>query len=484
MPRDFSIFNGEVEDMTFPMKLRNILMFITGLMAVNVFATTSASTAIRNVTVIDAINGSRENQTVIFTDDEIKLIQDTTLADVTDVTNVIDGKGKYLIPGLWDFHVHLTYEEDLTASMPGLFLSWGITSVRDTGGLLRNLLPVVATMRAETAIAPRVFFSGPLLDGNDVVYNGDGIPEIGVRNATPETARATIRELKDAGASFIKIYEMVSPKVFYAMVEAAREYNLPIDSHVPLSMRASVAGPLTDSIEHMRNIELDCTINSVTMHEARLLALKNPDHIAGAKLRASLHEAQRISAIDQYDEATCDQTLAALINNLQVPTLRLNALSLVIPFQRADWDDAFSRLPLSTRTRWQTAIQDFDPTADRIKFGEWSMFLAKRMHEKGLSLAAGTDTPIGLSVPGYSLHSELEMLVQAGLTPIEAIESATLNPAKYFGLESRMGSIDLGKVADLVLLEANPLTDIANTKRISLVVSKGRVIPASPDYTD
>jgi hypothetical protein len=436
-------------------------------------------TAITNVTVIDAVNGVREHQTVIFDGDEIVAVESGEAA--TAVANSIDGSGKYLIPGLWDFHVHLTYDDRFTETMPELFLSYGITSVRDTGGLMHKILPVVEKMRAEGALAPRVFFAGPLLDGNFVVYDGVSRPEIGARNATPDDARAMIAELKSQGVDFIKIYELVTADVFAAMVEAANDLELPIDSHVPLSMRASTAGPNVDSIEHLRNIELDCASNAPELHETRLEALRNPENLSGYELRASLHSLQRLPAISNYDEERCDRTISSLQSTTQVPTLRLNGLSLVPPYTRDDWQDALSRIPEDAREDWSAVSKErpfdaSDTNGDFLKFAEWSIFLVNRMHESGVPIAAGTDTPIALSVPGYSLHSELEMLVRAGLSPLEAIGAATVKPAEYFSLQKEMGSIDVGKRADMVLLDADPLVDISNSKRISAVISKGRLI--------
>ena len=435
-------------------------------------------TAISNVTIIDAVNGVREKQTVVFDGDQIISIQSASL-DVAAATT-IDGSGKFLIPGLWDFHVHLTYDDRFTAAMPAMFLSYGITSVRDTGGLLSKVLPVVEKMRAEAAIAPRVFFAGPLLDGNYVVYDGNDVPEIGTRNATPEDARAMIDDLRDQGVNFIKIYELVSPDVFEALVESAQKHDLPIDSHVPLSMRASTAGPYVDSIEHLRNIEMDCANNSAELHETRLEALKNPDNLSGIELRASLHTLQRLPAIANYDEARCDQTLEALASTTQVPTLRLIGLSLVPPYTRDDWEDGLSRTPQAAREDWRAIGEERrfdrgDANGPFIEFAEWAMFLVERMNAKGIPIGAGTDTPIGVAIPGYSLHSELDMLVRAGLSPLEALEAATLQPARWFSLDGVMGSIDVGKRADLVLLDANPLDDINNTRSISMVVSKGEV---------
>ena len=220
----------------------------------------SLGTAITNVTIIDGLNGTRENQTVVFKNDSIIKIHNAS--ETTRGLQTINGKGKFLIPGLWDFHVHLSYEDSLIEKMPALFLSYGITSVRDTGGLLDKLLPIVESMKQPNSVAPRVFYSGPLLDGRDVVYDGKSRPHIGVQNIDAQSARKRIEFLKSQGASFIKIYELVSPRVFEAMVVAARDQGMPIDSHVPLSMRAGVAGSFVDSIEHLRNIELDCARDS------------------------------------------------------------------------------------------------------------------------------------------------------------------------------------------------------------------------------
>ncbi len=433
----------------------------------------STATAIINVTVIDAINGVRENQTVVFDGDEITTVRSS--GPELSVAETIDGTGKFLIPGLWDFHVHLTYDERFTDSMPALFLSYGITSVRDTGGLMHKMLPVVEKMRAPGAVAPRVFFAGPLLDGNFVVYDGESRPEIGVRNATPDGARKMITDLKAQGVDFIKIYEMVSPAVFDAMVEMAQELELPIDSHVPLSLRASTAGPSVDSIEHLRNIEMDCASNAPELHETRLELLKNPDGLSGGDLRSSLHSLQRLPAIANYDEARCDQTIEALMSTTQVPTLRLGALNIAPPFERDDWQDALSRIREDAREDWTetSAAMAGNPIEEFTRFGEWALFLVERMHARGVPIGAGTDTPIFISVPGYSLHSELEYLVRAGLSPLEALKSATVRPAEFFSLQDEMGTVDVGKKADLVLLDANPLENIANTKRIAAVVSQG-----------
>ena len=154
--------------------------------------------AITDVTVIDAVGGSRAQQTVLIRGERIVDVLGPG-EQVPDAQKVLDGGGKFLIPGLWDMHVHITYEPDLTAAMPDLFLSYGITSVRDTGALLDKIEPEVARWRAPDAVAPRLFFAGPLLDGAKVVYNGNARPEIGIANPTEETAQTQHRGSQGGG---------------------------------------------------------------------------------------------------------------------------------------------------------------------------------------------------------------------------------------------------------------------------------------------
>ena len=458
------------------MKLYKLLLILVFWAGTNppLYAEDSQVAVITNVTIIDAKNGIRENQNVFFKRDAITKIQPAS--QPVGILPTIKGDGKYLIPGLWDFHVHLTYEDSLIDKIPELFLSYGITSVRDTGGLLDKLLPIVETMRKPNSVSPRVFYSGPLLDGQLVVYDGKSRPHIGVQNIDAQSARKRIQFLKSQGASFIKIYELVSPRVFEAMVSAAREHKMPIDSHVPLSMRASEAGAFVDSIEHLRNIELDCALDSEALHEERLAILKNENNLSGFGLRSKLHRMQRIPAIRNFNRDQCIATLTAMQTTLQVPTLRLNSLALNPPFERLDWPAAFLGLPHKTRIDWDRKIRvQSGSRLANTEFAEWSLFLVGLMKEYGLPIGAGTDTPIGYAIPGYSLHAELQMLVRAGLTPMQAIQAATLEPAKFFGLSEEMGTIDVNKRADMVLLHKDPLINISNTRAITHVISKGRI---------
>ena len=439
----------------------------------------SVDLAIRNVTVIDAVNPVRRNHTVLIDDGRIIDIVDSNTAPETPASEQIDANGQYLIPGLWDFHVHFTFDKRFTDAMAGLFLYHGITNVRDTGGLLEDLLPVVDSLRSAGSNAPNIWYSGPLLDGKDVVYDGVNFPGLGIANPTPEAARANIAEIHAAGASFLKIYEMVTPEVFAAIVEEAGARNLPIDGHVPLSMRARDVAPQVQSLEHLRNYEMDCVSDPDLWLAARQAELANVANEPGNVLRSRLHTLQRLTAITNEDPLVCSETTEALKATITVPTLRMNSMDLYVPFDRDDFDRAMDLIPASVSEEWRNARDALAASEESVDttFAEWSLRRTGELHLAGAPIAAGTDTPIGWSIPGYSLHTELEQYVEVGMTPLEALHSATVKPAEFFGLENEMGQIMAGFLADAVLLSADPMDDIRNTRSIEAVIHQGKLLP-------
>jgi len=439
---------------------------------------------VSNVTVIDSATGPQVANVLIDHGEIVDVIpgeaadSPTTQPLIDRAKRHIEGAGKYLIPGLWDFHVHFTYDERFSDSMGDLFLYHGITSVRDTGGLLEKLLPVVDDLRGNGRVSPDVWFSGPLLDGPSVVYDGDHRPGLGIANATPAEARRNIAEIHAAGASFLKIYEMVSPEIFAAIVEEASQRNLPIDAHVPLTMLAREVAPKVQSLEHLRNYELDCITDREAKRNERVSIMQNAGDTPGANLRSQLHGLQRMASIEAEDTNVCAQSTKALTNTMSVPTLRLNTLRTMPPMQRADFEPALSLIPLDVREEWLMLIASLNNETQQpdTTMTDWSLRRTGELHRAGAPIAAGTDTPIGLSIPGYSLHTELQRLVAAGLSPQEALDSATLRPAEFFSIEDKLGLIRPGYTADLILLSANPLENIGNTRAVELVLKGGKVV--------
>ncbi len=319
-----------------------------------------------------------------------------------------------------------------------------------------------------------------MLDGNKVVYDGNDRPEIGISNATPAQALENVQVLLDAGVDFIKIYELVSPEVFAALVSAAQENGLPIAAHVPLALLADNAGPQVGSMEHLRNVELACLDSADALLEQRRDILADPGDVSGYALRSALHAQFRPLALAEADisSARCQQVIRSLENTIQVPTLRLNTIMKYSPLSREDWQDNLANLPAEVAQQWLETAQRFlgQASADGIKMADWSLALVGEMFRAGVPIGAGTDTPIGQAIPGYSLHTELERLVEAGLTPMEAMRSATIRPAEFLNLQASHGQIQPGMVADLVLLGADPTKDIANTRKINTVISKGEIV--------
>ena len=441
--------------------------------------------AIEPVTVVDAVAGSRPDQRVVVRGDEIIWVGPTGARPMRGEDDgprvppgqVIDGGGRVLAPGLWDAHVHFVYDEALTEAMPDLFLDHGITSVRDTGGDLEQLLGLRADWRAAGRPTPRIYLAGPLLDGRRVVYDGQapGQPPLGTSTPDVETARAAVARIAERGGDLIKIYELVSPEVFAALVAAAREAGLPIAAHVPLTLAADEAGPLVDSMEHLRNIELACAADSATLLAARRARIAEAGPGRGHPLRRALHDAQRHAAIASSDPVRCAEVLDRLRGTIQVPTLRLNAFNVARPFAEPTWQAAAASLPADVRARWAETVAELSVPgyAWDLRFARWSLGLVARMRDAGVPVAAGTDTPIRLAIPGESLHRELELLVESGFSPREALHAATIEPARFFGVDDEMGRIAPGQRADLLLLDGDPLVDVRHLRRIRGVVSRG-----------
>tara|TARA_X000000950_G_scaffold282446_1_gene381277 strand:- start:198 stop:1604 length:1407 start_codon:yes stop_codon:yes gene_type:complete len=436
-----------------------------------------ADIVVNNVSVIDPIAAMQTERSVVIRGAKIAGIYPALSGAAATAPNVVDASGQFLIPGLWDMHVHFLYDPELTEPMADLFLQYGVTSVRDTGGNLNELVALRERLLQRSRPAPRVYFSGPLLDGRFVVYDGNdpARPPLGIDVENPETARTRVQHLKEAGADFIKIYELVQPAVYMSLVDAARSHGLPIASHVPLMFTADEAGPLADSMEHLRNIEIACASNWQELLAERRQTITDFTEGLGYDLRRGLHNAQRVPAIEAYDETRCNEVLDTLQNTTQVPTLRLNTVTQQRPWERNDWPAALQDLPNGVAKQWLNRLDLMQRSGapPNVRFSEWSLFLIARLLERSVPIAAGTDTPIGFGIPGYSLHTELELLVAGGMTPKQALYAATVAPTRFFGNSEQMGQIQPGMAADLVLLNANPLENISNTRDIAAVMAQG-----------
>ncbi len=441
------------------------------------------SLIIHNVTLIDAKNGQQKAMSIRIEENKITEVTASTNIKIAGGATVIDGTGKYLIPGLWDAHIHLTYNNNLTPVMFDLFLKYGITSVRDTGGELDLVLPLKEIADKSPKNTPRVKISGPLLDGIPTVYDGANprVPKLGIGLKSVEDAKRQIDELAESGVDFLKVYEMLSPEVFNAILKQADSLGLPVTGHVPLSIDAITASKSgMRSMEHLRNLEMAFTKDWDSLLKVRQKMLLDGVSKSGGKLRANIHAAQRAYALENSDEAQKKLVLDQLDENevWQVPTLNIMTVASLRFFGTDEWKATFDELPDSVSIGWKERLERYlkSPINEEMAtYGEWMLQMIKTLKEANVPIMAGTDTPIFFLTPGYSLHEELALLVKGGLTPLEALDAATLQPAKYFNMENELGTIEKGMLADLVLLNANPIENIRNTTNIKAVIKDGKL---------
>jgi imidazolonepropionase-like amidohydrolase len=371
---------------------------------------------------------------------------------------VIDASGKTMIPGLIDAHVHFE------AWTPAVFLKYGVTTVRDLHSDAAAIFPLA---RDDSPARPRVLTSGPLIDGTGSFWKN------AVQVSTVGEARAAVRAQVDAGAKVIKVYTRLDPALLAVIVAEARARGVPVAAHLGRTNAVQAAEAGVASIEHLSGVA-----EAAADDPGRLLTAH--DDFLGGWTAFEL-EWQRLSPARL--EAVARQLIARGV--VIVPTLALHeafsrmadtglmrepSLADVPPaVLRDSWDPA----DIMGRARWTPeTLEQFKKTLPALQ--RFVGLYAKL----GGKIAAGTDSPQQFVVPGASLHRELELYVSSGLTPAAALFTATRAAAALLGIQDRVGTIGAGMAADFVLLDADPLADIRNTRTIALVVKDGVVVGA------
>ena len=432
---------------------------------------------IHNVNVIDPLGGISKNTNVEISNNKISSVGKKTSFFYS---KKIDGSGKYLIPGLWDSHVHLYFDQELAKDMPMLFLKFGITSIRDTGGDFNFLDSIKKLSEKYPKSYPRLKISGPLIDGKFNVYNGERLPNLSVKTEDVKETESVVNKLIASGADFLKAYEMLSPEQFEIIMKIAKKKKINVTGHIPLSMDIETASNLgLNSLEHIKNLELWATKDKNELLKERRGMMKNTRDLSGLSLRGMIHSTQKNYAINNLDENETIKIYDALYKNStwQIPTISIYKVPIYKIFKSEYWIENLKYLPKKTRETWKQRI---DFSNDKIEnkqkdFSDWIQKTTGEMYDYGIKFMAGTDTPLGFLIPGFSLHTELELLVESGMSELDALKSATINPSRYFKMENDLGLIKEGYIADLILLNKNPLNNIKNTLDIYAVIKDGEV---------
>jgi len=432
--------------------------------AQSVSSGTQSILVINHVNVIDA-SGSpvQPDMSVTIQGDRIRKITKSNHAKLPPNATVIDAKGKFLIPGLWDMHVHTVFGDWIPGgkevSLP-LFVANGVTGIRDMGGDLDTLLDWRKQIAAGTLLGPRMIIAGPMLDGPKSRFPSS------LSVASPEEGRQAVDDLKAKGVDFIKVQSFIQRDAYFAVADEARKQKMALVGHVPDAIRASEAVAAGQkSIEHLTGVFEGCS----TAEDEFLKGPKGP-----------------LRFLQTYDPARCTTLIASFARNhtWQVPTLVWERGQWLVDVTDISHDPNLKYAPASWQqkswpqfTKGIIAELDTDPVSDRRRFVKKELEVIQAMRGAHVPLLAGTDTAAGVDVlPGFSLHTELEYFVEAGLSPMEALQTATRNPAEFLGLLGETGTIAKGKLANLVLLDANPLNDIRNTRKIDAVVLNGRLL--------
>jgi imidazolonepropionase-like amidohydrolase len=341
-----------------------------------------------------------------------------------------------------------------------LFLASGITGVRSMFDSLGMVQKLRADVRAGSP-GPRIVTAGPILDGPTSYWPGS------IKCANPEQGRNAVQKVKSEGADFVKVYNDLDVPTYLAIASEAKALGLPFAGHVPWQVTAAQAsGAGQKSFEHLYGIFLSCSSNE---NELR-------DEMRRTGARRTLIEAIASRTYDPEKAAALFETFKSN-GTWQTPTLVYHRASAFIGDADFPDDPRVKFLGGDIRKAWDSAKPGFREwsAAERHQYFERQLSLVGSMHRAGVKILAGTDTANPFVYPGTSLHDELSLLVRAGLTPIEALQAATIRAAEYLGLADQLGSIVPGKLADLVLLDHDPLTDIQNTRSIAAVVKDGKM---------
>ncbi len=432
------------------MILRGVIavFLISGLVSPNAAAETTAFINVNLIAMVD--DRVTPAQTVIVSDGRIATIGPVDVTELPRDAMVVDGTDRYLLPGLVEMHGDIsgTRSASLDSTL-GLFVANGVTTVRGMLGQPAHL-ELRQKILDQSVLGPRLITSGPAFNGNTVDGAQQAMQRVGTQS--------------QAGYDFLRIGPGLSRAEFMAIAATANKLGIPFAGDVPSDVGVPAA--------------LEAGIATIDHFEGYMQTLISPHEAPSGGLGGFFGLLLAAHADETRIAAIAAATAEAGVWNVPTESLFENFANDVAPEDMRRWPE-MKYVSAATVSQWVDAKQQFlDDEEFDIELGLRAIDLRRKLimalHQAGAGLLLGSDSPQRFNVPGFALHRELSILVAAGLSPYEALRTGTVNPAIFFGTEAELGTIEVGKIADLVLLDQNPLSDIENIRRVHGTMLRGR----------
>ncbi|MCM8568011.1 amidohydrolase family protein [Gramella jeungdoensis] len=422
---------------------------------------------ITNASIVDiAKDQIYEKRFLAISNNTIQLVENMEEIEEYESSEVLDAENNFVMPGLWDMHVHFRGGDSLiqeNKELLKLFLAYGVTTVRDAGG---DITPAVLDWKKsilEGSLAgPHIFTSGTKLDGENPAWEGS----IPVTNS--EEIGKALDSLEKINVDYVKIYDgSLTAETYYDIIDKAEARGLKTTSHVPMSARLLTAVDHgLDGVEHLYYIA------------------KAGSPLADSLSRAGVGYQMMPQIAESHDEELANEVYTKLAANDVSVTLTLHINKVLANILKDDHskDSLRNYVGEGIQKTYQKRIQGAKrakASGSNFKEGLDELFasMVVPMYENNVNILAGSDSGAFNSFvySGESLHLELEAMVNSGLTPAQALETSFINGPKFFGLEDSYGSLEKGKIADMIVLEKNPLEEIKNTRSIKFVIKNNKI---------
>ena len=426
---------------------------------------------IENGNIIDIVTGAIEKQTIYINDGRIVKLSNPDDSKAFKSEIVLDGTGKFILPGFWDNHVHFRGGDSLIQANKDflkLFIMNGITTVRDAGGdLTSSVMKWKQQIEDRTLVGPTIFSSGPKIDGKNATWAGSLVVE------TEDDITVALDSLEALKVDFVKLYDSrISGDMYLKTIQEATKRGLLTSGHMPFTVELDEAlDSGIGAIEHLYYILKGCSSDEKAITEA----IKNGEYGFWASME---------KLVATYQDSTAKKTFSSLKehNAYVVPTLHIgNVLSYLDEVNHED--DAYLKLmhPGLIKTyegRISSSLNSSEEARQNRKdLNAFFQTLAKSLSDANVNLLAGSDSGAfnSYAYPGISLHGELEAMANAGISNLKALQNSAYNGAHFLKKESDYGTIEVGKISDLVMLNSNPLEDIKSTRDINFVIKGNEV---------